>query len=131
MCMNRIVTGLLVFVALFILLGTACGSGSSGNGRVVAITQTDDGCTPQTVAAASGEKLTFKIENQGKKDHEFEGVNGTKVPEVEVPAGRTRSVDYTAPKQVGTTQQIKCYIPNGSTTMITVTVSPQPIPSGT
>ncbi len=116
--MNRIMTGLLVFVAVFILLGTAC-SGSSG-GRQVAITQTDDGCTPQTVRAASGEKLTFKIQNQGKKDHEFEGINGTKVPEVEVPAGHTRSVDYTAPKQ-SSTQQIKCYIPNGSTTIISVT----------
>jgi len=119
--MNRIMTALLVCVALFILLGTACSS-SGGNGRQVAITQTDDGCTPQSVQAASGEKLTFKIENQGKKDHEFEGVNGTKVPEVEVPAGHTRTVDYTAPKQAGTTQQIKCYIPNGSTTLITVTV---------
>jgi uncharacterized cupredoxin-like copper-binding protein len=121
MRMNRIVTALLVFGALFILLGTACGGGG-GNGRPVAITQTDDGCTPQTVEVASGEKLTFKIQNQGKKDHEFEGINGTKVPEVEVPAGHSRSVDYTAPKQVGTSQQIKCYIPNGSTTLITVTV---------
>lgn len=118
--MNRVVTGLLVCAAVFILLGTACGGG--GNRRQVAITQTDEGCTPAAVQATSGEKLTFKIENQGKKDHEFEGVNGTKVPEVEVPAGRTRSVDYTAPKQAGATQQIKCYIPNGATTMVTVTV---------
>lgn len=38
-----------------------------------------------------------------------------------MPAGHSRSVDYTAPKQAGT-QQIKCYIPNGSTTMVSVTV---------
>ncbi|HLZ70154.1 MAG TPA: cupredoxin domain-containing protein [Dehalococcoidia bacterium] len=117
--MSRVIAGVLFLVAVFMLLGTACGGG--GKGRQVAIAQTDEGCTPQTVQAARGEKLTFKIQNQGKKDHEFEGVNGAKVPEVEVPAGRTRSVDYTAPKQNGT-QQIKCYIPNGSTTMISVTV---------
>ncbi len=111
-------------VALLAVLAAAlaaCGD-SGGERRVIQITQNDDACTPQTIDVKGGEKIRFEIKNEGRKDHEVEGIEGTKLEELLVPAGRTRNLDYTAPKQEGT-QKIKCYIPAGSATIIEVKVS--------
>jgi len=99
----------------------ACG-GDGGDRRVIQITQTDDACAPLSVDVRGGEKVRFEIKNDGKKDHEVEGIEGMKLEELLIPAGRSRSLDYTAPKQEGA-QKIKCYIPGGSATIIEVKVS--------
>jgi len=111
---------LCLMVGLGLLLGAACSADEGG--REVAITQTDDACAPESVAAATGEKLKFVIANQGSKTHEVEGIDGTKFEEIAVPNGKTRSKSWTAPKEAGT-YQLKCYIPGGSSTIIAVQVS--------
>lgn len=102
------------------LVGVACASASGG--REVLITQTDTDCTPSELAAATGEKLSFVIKNEGTKDKEIEGIDGTKLQELEVPKGKTRTVSWTAPS-AATTAKLKCYIPGGATTIISIAVS--------
>lgn len=114
-------SALLVPVLALGVAAAACGD-DDGDRRVIAITQTDEVCTPASIDLNSGEKVTFEVRNDGKKDHEVEGIEGTKLEEVLVPAGRTRNVKYTAPKSAGT-QKIKCYVPGGSSTIIEVKVS--------
>jgi plastocyanin len=113
------------------LLVAALGAGSAacgddddgGTRRVIDIVQTDDGCNPAAIGLQVGEKVTFKVQNDGKKDREVEGIEGMKLEEVLVPAGRTRNVNYTAPETAGT-QKLKCYIPDGQATVIDVNVAP-------
>lgn len=99
----------------------ACSGDDSGR-RIVRITQADDACTPEVIEAKAGEKLRFEVKNTGKKDHEVEGIDGTRLEELLVPAGRTRSINYTVPGQEGV-RKIKCYIPGGSATIIEVRIS--------
>jgi hypothetical protein len=103
-------------------LAVACGGGDGGSRRTVEIVQTDEACTPAAIDAQPGEKLRLSVRNEGKKDHEVEGIDGTKLEELLVPAGRTRTLGYTAPKEAGI-QKIKCYIPGGSSTIIEVRVA--------
>lgn len=118
--MSRLGLHVLAIVCFSSTLAFACSSG--GAGRPVDIAQTDDGCTPQQISATRGEKLTLQIHNNGRKDHEVEGTGGTKLEELLVPAGKTRNAGYTVPNRAGT-QQIKCYIAGGSTTIISVTAN--------
>ena len=115
--MNRIVTGLLVILALIILLGTACGSGD-GNGRRAAITRTAAGFLSPTVQAARAEKLTFTTGSRGEKDRAFEGLNGTTEPMVNVPAGHARGVDDAPPTQAGAAPQITFDLSGEGTTTL-------------
>ena len=110
--------------APFILasLAVACGSDDGLPRRVITITQTDGGCSPTSIALATGEKVKFEVKNDGAKDREVEGIDGTKLEEVLVPSGRTRSLDYTAPGSAGS-GKIKCYIPGGATTIIELAIS--------
>lgn len=95
---------------------TACG-GSGGSHPQVEIVQTDNGCTPVELTLAPNKTVTLVVHNQGQKDHEVEGINGTKLQELLVPAGKTRQVNFTPS---GKGDQIKCYIPGGSTTVIQI-----------
>ena len=99
----------------------AC-SGDDGTRRTIAITQTDDGCTPDKIDLATGEKVRFEVTNSGKKDREVEGIDGTKLEEVLVPSGKTRSLNFTAPGTAGT-QKVKCYVPGGNTVLIELNVT--------
>lgn len=103
-------------------LAVACGSDDGSPRRVIAITQTDEGCAPASIDLATGEKVKFEVKNDGKKDREVEGIDGTKLEEVLVPSGRTRSLDYTAPGTAGV-GKIKCYIPGGNATVIELAIS--------
>src|SRR4051794_40822625 len=94
-------------------LAAACDDDDSPR-RTVQIVQTDSDCSPASIDVKTGEKLTFEIKNNGKKDKEVEGIEGTKLEEVLVPSGRTRSIDYDAPGIEGA-QKVKCYVPGGST----------------
>jgi uncharacterized cupredoxin-like copper-binding protein len=103
-----------------LLVGAACSSDEGG--REVTITQTDDACSPETITAANGEKLKFVVKNEGSKDKEIEGIEGTKFEEIEVPKGKSRTKSWTAPKDAGSFK-LKCYVPGGATTIVTVTTS--------
>jgi uncharacterized cupredoxin-like copper-binding protein len=96
----------------------ACGSSGAG-GREVNITQADSGCTPAVIQATPGEKLKLVVKNESGKDYEVEGIEGTKLEEVVVPSGRTRTPGYTVPDGAGT-HKIKCYQPGGVSTIIEV-----------
>ncbi|HNO66114.1 MAG TPA: cupredoxin domain-containing protein [Tepidiformaceae bacterium] len=102
------------------LLAAACG-GDSGDRRVIQITQTDDSCSPATIDVTPGEKVKFEVKNDGKRDQEVEGIDGTKLEELLIPSGKTRTVNYTAPKESGE-QKVKCYAPGGSSTILIVNV---------
>ena len=98
-------------------LATACSSG--GGGREIEIVATEQACTPATATAKPGEKLTLEVSNQAKSDREVEGIEGTKLEEVLIPAGRVRKLNFTMP--ASGTAKIKCYIPGGPTTIIEIT----------
>jgi plastocyanin len=100
-------------------LFAACGSSGAG-AREIAITQTDDGCTPASVAVTAGEKLKFVVKNDSSKDSEIEGVEGTSLEELEIPEGKTRTAGYTVPKGGGV-HKVKCYQPDGASTIIELT----------
>lgn len=102
-----------------IVFGVACTTG--GDGRLIQIVQNDDGCSPASFTAAPSEKLTFEFVNQGTKDKEFEGVEGTQLEEIKVPAGKTRKTNWTAPKTAGAAK-FQCYLPGGATTIVTADV---------
>ncbi len=98
-------------------LFAACTSSGAG-GREVNITQRDDGCTPASVKVQPGEKLKLVVKNESKKDYEVEGIEGTKLEEIVVPEGRTRSPGYTVPGAASGTYKLKCYVPGGVSTVI-------------
>jgi uncharacterized cupredoxin-like copper-binding protein len=102
------------------VLSTACGS-DSGDRRVIDITQVDGSCEPASINVEPGEKVTFRVDNQSKKDKEVEGIEGAKVEEILVPSGKVRNVNYTAPKDAGT-DKIKCYTPGADSTIIAVNI---------
>lgn len=120
--MSRLALAPLVLGAVFVssLLG-ACG-GDDGTRRAIAITQTDDGCTPDKIEVTTGEKVTFEVTNDGKKDREVEGIDGTKLEEVLVPSGKTRKVHFTAPGSAAI-QKLKCYVPGGNTVLIELNIT--------
>lgn len=99
----------------------ACGSDDSGDRRVIQITQSDDSCSPAAIDLAQGEKVKFEVKNEGKKDQEVEGIDGTKLEELLIPSGKTRSINYTAPREPGE-QKVKCYAPGGASTILTLNV---------
>lgn len=108
-------------LTLLVPFAAACGD-DSGPRRTVQIVQADDGCTPASIDLKTGEAVTFEVRNDGKKDREVEGIDGTKLDEVLVPSGRTRNISYDAPSSPGTAK-VKCYIPGGNSTIIELKVS--------
>jgi len=118
--MTKLVQGALLLSGSLALLAIACSSG--GSGREIEIEITDTDCSPTSVQLTAGEKVTFVVDNKANGDRELEGIEGTNLEEVLIPAGRTRKVNYTAPKEEGT-QKMKCYIPGGPSTIIEAKVS--------
>jgi uncharacterized cupredoxin-like copper-binding protein len=106
----------LAALTALVAIAAACASSGAG-GRKVAITQSTDGCVPASVSVTAGEKLQLVVKNESKSDYEVEGIDGTKVEEVIVPAGRTRNVGFTVPSS-GAAQHVKCYVPAGVATII-------------
>jgi hypothetical protein len=105
-----------VCLALVMLATIAC-SGSGEGGREIVITQTDGGCTPESVDVVTGEKLNLTGKNESGQTYELEGTNGTDLEEILIPEGKTRSVGYTVPGDEGT-YDVKCYQPGGASTII-------------
>ena len=96
----------------------ACSSSGEG-GREVVITQQDEGCSPVRIEATPGEKLKLVVRNESGEDYEVEGIEGTRLEEVVVPKGKTRTPGYTVPDDAGT-YKIKCYVPSGDSTIIEI-----------
>jgi plastocyanin len=119
---SRITIPPLALGVLFLASIVAACGGDDGERRIIAITQTDDGCTPDMIELTAGEKVKFEVTNDGKKDREVEGIDGTKLEEVLVPSGKTRTLNYTAPGSAGT-QKVKCYVPGGNTVLIELNVT--------
>ncbi len=120
--MYRFLPFVAALLASATVLLTACGGGSdSSPRRTIDITQTDETCTPDAITVTPGEKITFVVRNEGKKDREIEGIDGMKLEELLIPAGKQRSMDWTAPGNIGQ-QKIKCYVPGGSTVLVEVNV---------
>jgi len=103
--------------ALAVAMFTFACSSSGEGGREILITQTDDGCTPESVDVEPGEKLKLTGKNETGDIYEIEGTNGTQLEEVIIPEGRTRSIGYTVPDE-GNTYDVKCYQPGGASTIV-------------
>ena len=106
----------LALVSFCALAAFACSSSGAG-GREVAITQTDRGCSPTSVAVTPGEKLKLVVKNESSDDYEIEGIDGAKLEEIVVPSGRTRTPGYKVPQGSGV-HKLKCYVPGGPETII-------------
>jgi len=102
------------------LLLAACGDGG-GDRRVITIVQSDGSCSPDSIGLKAGEKVTFEVRNESSDDQEIEGEDGTRLEELLVPSGKTRSIGFTAPGDPGT-GTIKCYRPGGQETFIQLTI---------
>jgi uncharacterized cupredoxin-like copper-binding protein len=114
--------GLVLAAAGLIVFASACESSGAG-GRRVEITQSDDGCTPASIAVTAGEKLNLVVKNESSSDaFEVEGIEGTKLEEFVVHKGKTRSAGYTVPSGAGT-HKVKCYVPAGTSTIIELVAS--------
>lgn len=104
----------LVVTVLAASLLTACGAepgttagnaGGAGAGpreiRVAAFENGDKmGFDPARIPVRPGERVRFVVENRGTQDHEFEGEEGG-LEEIVVPPGKTRTVEWTAPRNPG------------------------------
>lgn len=99
-----------------VLLFAACG-GDDADRHVITIVQSDTACTPDSIDLSAGEKVTFEVRNESGDDQEIEGEDGTRLEELLVPSGKTRSIGFTAPDETGT-GTIKCYRPGGQETLI-------------
>ena len=114
------VCGLIAAGAAMLAFGAACSSSGAG-GREINIVQSNEGCTPASIAVMPGEKLNIKVNNQSGEDvYELEGIEGTNLEEFVVPQGKTRSVGYTVPDGPGV-HKVKCYVPAGPSTIIELT----------
>lgn len=100
-------------------LFAACTNSGEG-GREVVITQSNDGCTPARIDATPGEKLKLVVKNESGEDYEVEGIEGTKLEEIVVPSGKTRTPGYKVPGGERGTYKIKCYVPAGPSTIIEI-----------
>jgi uncharacterized cupredoxin-like copper-binding protein len=106
-----------LILSLCLLLAAVACEASGEGGREIVFTQTDDGCTPDSVDVATGEKLKLTGNNESGQTYELEGTNGTEFEEILIPEGKTRSAGYTVPGEEGT-YDIKCYQPGGASTII-------------
>lgn len=108
--------------ALGVVAGLVFGCSSGGSARrTVAIVATTEACSPARVEVKAGERIAFEVKNESSGDREFEGIEGTKIEETLVPAGRTRTIDYTVPESAQPLK-VKCYVPGGPTTLIEIVV---------
>ena len=98
-----------------VVMLSACGE----SGREVAVRSDERGCAPLAVTAAPGERLVFVVTNDARGDREVEGIDGTRLEEVAIPAGKTRRVAFTMPASGGA--RMKCYAPAGPASIIEVT----------
>ena len=117
--------GLIGAGAGILLLTAACSDGGAG-GREINVTPGEDGCTPESIAVTAGEKVQLVVKNDSSHDvYEVEGIEGTKVEEFVVPAGKTRKTGYTVPGGDGV-HKLKCYVPDGPTTVIELVAGAAP-----
>lgn len=100
---------LLVVLALGAMLLAACGGGGSApSGTSVTITASDDlKFTPNVINAKPGDTVNVSVVNSGKTDHTFV-VPDLKVS-VQIPAGKTTQVTFTAP--AAGTYAFQCDVP--------------------
>lgn len=90
----------LLFALLSVLLITGCATSATPSGRRVTIEMKDYEFSPKQVEVKAGEPITWVLQNKGPHLHEFASPEAGQ-KEVEVPAGQTKEVAWTAPKQPG------------------------------
>jgi uncharacterized cupredoxin-like copper-binding protein len=111
-----------VTLSLLAALVLGCSSGGETARRTIPVVANNEACTPAQIEVKTGEQVAFEVKNESSGDREFEGVDGTKIEEVLIPAGRTRTIPYTVQESTGPLK-VKCYIPAGPTTLIELVVT--------
>lgn len=104
---------------MLMALAISCGDGGA-SGRKVEITQSDNGCTPSTVPAQAGEKLSLVVKNaSGSGDYRLERISGPPLQDLSVPQGGSRSAGYSLPAGDGT-YKLSCFVLGGVSTTVQV-----------
>lgn len=112
----------IALASLFALSALLAACSGGGDARTIAVTIDEQACAPATIDAKPGERLALEVTNRASADREVEGIDGTKLNETLIPAGRSRTLHYTVPDGDGT-HRLKCYQPGGPTTIIEITAS--------
>jgi len=111
-----------VALGLIAALIIGCSGADEASRRAIEIIVSNEACTPARIDVKAGERVTFEVKNESSSDREFEGVDGTKIEEVLIPSGRTRTIQYTV-QESAEPLKVKCYIPAGPTTLIELVVT--------
>ncbi|BDG59227.1 cupredoxin domain-containing protein [Caldinitratiruptor microaerophilus] len=101
----------LILTVLGASLLSACGrepgataAGAGAGPREIRVAAIENGAKmgfePSRITVKPGERIRFAVENRGTQDHEFEGEEGG-LEEIVVPPGKTRTVEWTAPRTPG------------------------------
>lgn len=93
--MKRIL--LTLFAALVI---AGCATSATPSGRRITIEMKDYEFSPKQVEVSPDERITWVLQNKGPHLHEFASPEGG-LQEVEIPAGQTMEVAWTAPSRPG------------------------------
>ena len=113
-----------LIASAFTALLLAC-SGDESTSRTLEIVARNNGCSPTTFEASTGEQLTFAVTNQagGLQTVNIEGIEGMPIQRMSIPDGRTVRINYTAPAGA-TVQKLKCDIgTTGASTTIELKVA--------
>lgn len=86
--------------AAVVALAAGCTTAGASPAREIRITATEMKFEPAVIEVKAGERVRFTVENKGREEHEFESEQ-LKFEELEIPPGKTRSVDVTMPERAG------------------------------
>ena len=113
----RFKTALILVPALLL----AAGCTSTPTGRSISIEMTNFKLDPTQVEVKAGETVQLVLNNKSDTEHEFESDAG-KFEEILVPAGKSRTVSWTAPNKAGS-YEFECDMAGHDGMVMTVQVS--------
>ena len=100
------------------VLGLAC---STDQARIIQILQLPDACAPGSFDVRPGERVHLDVRNETSTIQAFEGID-TRLDQLLVPPGQTRSADWSAPRNVGSAR-FRCSRPDGPEATVTAVVA--------
>ena len=100
------------------VLGLGC---STAQARIIQILQLPDACAPGSFDVRPGERVHLDVRNETTSVGAFEGLDN-RFQQLVVPAGQTRSADWSAPRNVGSAR-FRCTRLGGPETIVMAVVA--------